>query len=306
MWFLRKLRELELDGPLAEQVLDALPDPFSRGQLVQHVSELRRTKGTSRALRRAASHLRWLAQANYELRFPDHYWPAEIVIFPATESEQRGMEDLRLVRFVDETARAHYYGTYTAYDGRRARPMLLETIDFTTFHVATLGGRYIRNKGLALFPRKVGGAYMMAARHDGENIFLLESDDVHSWNRSRLIQRPSEPWEMVQLGNCGSPLETEAGWLLLTHGVGPVRQYCIGAVLLDRDDPGRLIGRLRQPLLVPNADEREGYVPNVVYSCGSAIHGDRLIIPYAMSDSRTSFAAVPLHQLLDRLRQSGP
>jgi predicted GH43/DUF377 family glycosyl hydrolase len=228
------------------------------------------------------------------------------VIFPATRHEQRGMEDLRLVRFVDAGGQVRFYGTYTAFDGRRVHPMLLETADFRSFHVTTLSGRYARNKGMALFPRPVDGAYLMLSRHDGENLYLLRSDDLYVWNRAAQLQAPAQSWELVQVGNCGSPLETDSGWIVLTHGVGPMRQYCMGASLLDLEDPSRVIGRLREPLLEPTAEEREGYVPNVVYSCGSMIHNGQLIIPYAMSDSRTAFATVPVADLLARLLGGGP
>jgi predicted GH43/DUF377 family glycosyl hydrolase len=172
--------------------------------------------------------------------------------------------------------------------------------------VRTLSGRYVRNKGMALFPRKVNGQYLMISRHDGENLYLLRSEDPYRWNEAEKLQGPQEPWDLVQIGNCGSPIETEAGWILLTHGVGPVRRYCIGAMLLDRADPSRVLGRLREPLLVPTAEEREGYVPNVLYSCGSMIHKDALVIPYAMSDLATTFATVSVGELVGALLQSGP
>lgn len=210
-----------------------------------------------------------------------------------------------LLGTIDDDGRCHYYGTYTAYDGFRILPMLLETSDFRVFHVASLSGRYAQNKGMALFPRKVGGQYLMICRHDGENLFLMQSDDLYHWDNAEKIQEPEETWEFVQIGNCGSPMETESGWILLTHGVGPVREYCIGAMLLDREDPSRVIGRLKDPLLVPAGEEREGYVPNVVYSCGSMIHHGRLIIPFAMSDEATSFATVKVADLLELLLKSG-
>jgi predicted GH43/DUF377 family glycosyl hydrolase len=183
----------------------------------------------------------------------------------------------------------------------RVLPQLIETSDFRYFKVNTLNGTCVQNKGMALFPRRVGGKFMMAARIDGENIFLLTSDNIHFWNESKLIYVPRYSWEFVQVGNCGSPIETEAGWLLLTHGVGPMRQYWMGALLLDLDDPTKVLGSLKTPLLVPNADERDGYVPNVVYSCGALVHADRLIIPYAVSDSQTSIATVSVSELLGRL-----
>ena len=177
-------------------------------------------------------------------------------------------------------------------------PQLLETPDFLHFKFITLNGPAVQNKGMALFPRKLNGLYAMLSRQDNENIFLMYSDNIHFWYDSMLIMKPTFPWEFVQLGNCGSPMETEAGWLVLSHGVGPMRKYCIGAFLLDRDDPSKVIGRLREPLLKPIEAEREGYVPNVVYSCGALIHNRELILPYAMSDYATSFATVSLDELL--------
>ena len=230
--------------------------------------------------------------------------PTETVIFPATEFESQGMEDLRLARFIDDGV-ATYHGTYTAVDGRRTHPMLLETTDFLSFRICPMTGRYAKNKGMALFPRKIGGQYLMISRHDGENIFLLRSNSLYCWDHATKLQSPAEPWELALIGNCGSPIETFMGWLLLTHGVGPMRQYCIGASLLDRDDPSRVIGRLKQPLIIPTGKERDGYVPNVVYSCGSMVHNGQLIVPYAVSDSRTTFATVDLVSLVDSMLKDG-
>ena len=243
----------------------------------------------------------WLAHSNYELDFSPDAAISERVIFPVSSNESRGIEDARFVRYTHPDGRATYYATYTAYNGMRVLPQLIETSDFRYFKVNTLNGSCVQNKGMALFPRRVGDKFMMAARIDGENIFLLTSDNIHFWNDAKLIYAPRYPWEFVQVGNCGSPIETEAGWLLLTHGVGPMRQYWMGAILLDRDDPSKVLASLSEPLLVPNEDERDGYVPNVVYSCGALLHGARLIIPYAVSDSQTSIATVPIAELLGRL-----
>jgi len=304
--FLNKLGGAAVQHDTVLEVLRELPDPFGPADLQAALAVLRHSEAPSSAVRRATNTIRWLSRANYELHFPGDCLPAETVIFPATEYEARGMEDLRLVRFTGPDGEVRYYGTYTAYDGTNIHPMLIETADFRDFRVRTLTGRYARNKGMALFPRQVDGHYLMLARHDGENLYLLRSTDVCHWNVSQPLQRPREDWELVQLGNCGSPLETGAGWLVLTHGVGPVRRYCIGGTLLDRDRPGRVLGRLRQPLLVPTPAEREGYVPNVVYSCGSMIHRGRVVIPYAMSDSRTAFATVGVEALVKRLLAEGP
>ena len=241
-----------------------------------------------------------LAKANYEIRFDPGLNVSERIIFPSSPTETNGIEDARFVRFTHDDGRVCYYATYTAYDGRVTLPQMLETEDFLHFKVSTLNGPEVRNKGFALFPRMVNGQYAMLSRQDNENIYLMYSDMPHFWYSKELIAKPTYPWEFVQLGNCGSPIETEAGWLVLTHGVGPMRKYAMGAFLLDRDDPSRLIGRLETPLLEPNANEREGYVPNVVYSCGAFVHGRELVIPYAMSDYASTFATVPLDDVLER------
>ena len=223
------------------------------------------------------------------------------MIFPYSPAETNGIEDARFVRFIDDDGGACYCATFTAFDGSVVLPQFVETDDFVRFRVSTLNGAEISGKGMALFPRKIGGAYTMLSRQDGENIYLMQSDMLHFWDSKQLLLKPAEPWELVQIGNCGSPLETAAGWLVLTHGVGPVRKYSIGAVLLDRDDPARVIGRLREPLLTPTENEWAGYVPNVVYTCGAIIHAGRVVIPYSMSDYVTSFATVDLAELLEAL-----
>jgi predicted GH43/DUF377 family glycosyl hydrolase len=211
---------------------------------------------------------------------------------------------MRLVCFWDDDGSRQYYGTYTAYNGFRIFPQLLSYRQGGSIEISMLSGNSAKNKGMALFPRKVGGKYAMVARLDNENLYYMESDDVLAWDEARLLQRPTFPWEVVQIGNCGSPLETDAGWLLVTHGVGPMRQYCIGATLLDLDDPCRVISQTSEPLLVPEGKERVGYVPNVVYSCGGMIHAGNLVLPYAMSDVATSIALVDLDELLDTLQAS--
>jgi len=304
--FYRKLVEMRVYEEPVKRVLANLPEAFTRNQLFRAIDEIKQEAGLPKAYQPAFQDMVWLAKANYALRYPEQSIPAEIVIFPATENERRGMEDLRLAHFVDDDGTSRYYGTYTAFDGFRILPMLLHTSEFRNFNVSTLNGKYAKNKGMALFPRKIDGQYMMVSRHDGENLYLLTSEYIHFWKHARKLMEPREPWELVQLGNCGSPLETEAGWILLTHGVGPMRMYCIGAILLDLHKPWRVLGRLRDPLLIPTELEREGYVPNVVYSCGAMIHGQHTIIPYAMSDSRTSFAVVRTQELLEQLLREGP
>jgi predicted GH43/DUF377 family glycosyl hydrolase len=226
---------------------------------------------------------------------------SERVIFPTSPSEQGGVEDARFVRFREDDGSHRYYATYTAFDRNQILPQMIETEDFLKFRLRPLHGAAAQNKGMALFPRRIGGRYAMLGRQGGVNITLMFSNDVHHWEQHEVLMQPEAPWEYVQIGNCGSPLETEAGWLVLTHGVGAMRNYCIGAALLDREDPRRVIGRLRQPLLEPLDHERDGYVPNVVYSCGSLIYNGWLVIPYAVSDYATTYALARLEPLLERL-----
>lgn len=237
----------------------------------------------------------------YEVRYTSEQPLSERVIFPAVPAERNGIEDARFVAFCADDGGVTYYATYTAYDGVAIRSQLLETTDFLRFKVSALHGPAIRNKGLALFPRKVNGRYAMLGRQDNENLYLMFSDELYCWDTHALLLEPAHSWEAVQIGNCGSPIETEAGWLVLTHGVGPMRKYAIGACLLDLHDPSRVIGRLKEPLLSPDEREREGYVPNVVYTCGALVHGRELILPYAMSDIASSFAIVDLDDLLSEL-----
>lgn len=299
--FFHKLIEMGAYSDTAGDVLDRLGERFTSAELDRVLNELEQRDPPAPDFAEAARNLRWLARSNYVLELPPNGCPSEIVIFPVTEDESRGMEDMRLVRFTDDDGRSCYYGTYTAYNGFRILPQLLHTEDFHYVQVTALHGRFVQNKGLALFPRRIDGWYMMISRLDGENLYLMRSKNVRFWNEARRLQVPRYPWELVQIGNCGSPLETPEGWLLLTHGVGPMRTYCIGASLLDLKDPSRVIGQSAEPILAPNEDERDGYVPNVVYSCGAMIHRDRLIIPYAMSDSATRFATVSLPDLLTYL-----
>jgi len=224
----------------------------------------------------------------------------ERVIFPVTEAQANGIEDARFVAFEDGSTTT-FYATYTAYSGRGIRSELLETSDFVSFRLAPLTGPSARNKGMALFPRKIGGRYAMIARHDNESLHLITSDDLYEWGLGDAIIQPKFPWEFVQIGNCGAPIELDEGWLLFTHGVGPVRRYAIGAVLLDKHDPSRVIGRSREPLIQPEPGEREGYVPNVVYTCGAMRMGERIVLPYAISDTYSTFSTVRTSALLDLL-----
>jgi predicted GH43/DUF377 family glycosyl hydrolase len=297
--FFRKLTELGINGPLTDQVMAALGDHFTLPDLEHTLGNvLRHNRARQREFEPIANTMLLLAKANYEIRFGPDLDVSERIILPSSPAETNGIEDARFVRFTHDGGRVSYYATYTAYDGRVVLPQLLETEDFLHFRVSTLNGPEVRNKGFALFPRTVKGQYAMLSRQDNENIFLMYSDMPHFWYAKELIAKPTFPWEFVQLGNCGSPIETEAGWLVLTHGVGPMRKYALGAMLLDLNDPLRVVGRLETPLLEPNANEREGYVPNVVYSCGAIVHGRELVIPYAMSDYATTFATVPLDDVL--------
>jgi predicted GH43/DUF377 family glycosyl hydrolase len=297
--FQRKLRELKLEGSFNQQVLKCLGDTFTLDDLRTCVSlEVQRLPVQDKETKTVARETLMLAQSNYEVQFESDSRLSERVLFPASPSQSNGIEDARFVLFHNDDGTTTYYATYTAYDGRMILPQFLETSDFLYFKFSTLNGAAVENKGMALFPRKINGHYVMLGRQDAENIYVMFSDNLHFWHSMQLVLEPSFPWEFIQLGNCGSPIETEAGWLVISHGVGPMRKYCIGAFLLDLEDPTKVIGRLREPLIKPNKDEREGYVPNVVYSCGSLLHGRQLIIPYGMSDYATTFASVPLEEVL--------
>ncbi|WP_307277391.1 glycoside hydrolase family 130 protein [Labrys wisconsinensis] len=231
---------------------------------------------------------------------------SERVIFPVTESQSNGIEDARFVEFEDE-GRKTFFATYTAYSGKAIRSELIETTDFMSFRMTPLRGTAARNKGMALFPRKIAGKYAMIGRQDNENLYLIYSDDLYEWNGGVAILKPAFPWEFVQIGNCGSPIELDQGWLLLTHGVGPVRKYSIGAVLLDKNDPSKVLARSREPLVRPDPSEREGYVPNVVYTCGAMRHNDRIILPYAISDTFSHFATIEIAALMRAMEDgAGP
>lgn len=238
----------------------------------------------------------------YAIDFPSTSTVDERAIFPVSANESNGIEDARFVRFVEDDGSVLYYATYTAYNGHAISPQLIETRDFLHFRILTLGGSAVHDKGMALFPRRIAGSYAMLSRQDNQNILIMFSDDPHTWSDPQVIVRPAAIWESTKIGNCGSPIETEAGWLVITHGVGPMREYRLGAVLLDLDDPTRVIGRLDQPLIAPEGAERNGYVPNVVYSCGSLLHDGNLILPYAVSDQATTIATIPVDDLLAMLQ----
>src|ERR1700710_2256898 len=245
----------------------------------------------------------WLADSYYEIVFSLDTDISDRVIFPISEYERKGIEDARFVHFKNDDDSAVYYATYTAYDGSLIMPKLLQTNDFYNFKIMPLYGAGAQNKNLALFPRKINGKYAMISRIDGWNNYIMYSDKINIWEKPILPQQPKFSWEFIQIGNCGSPIETEHGWVVITHGVGPMRRYVLGASLLKLEDPTVEIGRLKEPLLVPNSDEREGYVPNVLYSCGAIVHNNKLIIPYGVSDSSTAFAEVDLDELINKLKE---
>lgn len=300
--FLTKMGEICHGNGHCAAVFDSLGDYFTLSELRKAIAAVRAEETPhARTLHRTLERIEWLAESNYELRFPPCLDMSARIIFPVSPNERNGIEDARFVRFANEDGSFIYYASYTAYNGHTILPQLLETRDFLNFRVLTLSGRAVQNKGMALFPRKVHGDYLMLSRQDDENLYLMRSHDPHHWDDPVLLMRPAEMWEAVKIGNCGSPIETAAGWLVITHGVGPMRKYCIGAALLDLDDPSKVIGRLKRPLLEPEGNEREGYVPNVVYSCGALVHAGRLILPYGLSDRASAIVSLPLDELLAHL-----
>jgi beta-1,2-mannobiose phosphorylase / 1,2-beta-oligomannan phosphorylase len=285
-------------------VLEKLSDSFTYGELKRVVEEIRKIPQLTANKILIINQMMWLAKSHYELEFSLDSAISERVIFPTSETERNGIEDARFVKFTKDNGEITYYATYTAYDGTTILPKLLETNNFYHFKSLPLNGEIAQNKGMALFPRKIKGKYAMLCRIDGANNYIAYSDNINIWREVKLIQKPKFTWDLVQVGNCGSPIETKEGWLVITHGVGPMREYVLGASLYELDDPEKEIGRLKTPLLSPNDEEREGYVPNVVYSCGSIIHNGNLIIPYGISDYASSYVSVNLNELLNELKIS--
>ena len=302
--FSKKLDEMQEAHRIIppELILDKLNDEFTYGELRKCIDESRKAIHMASDKEYLFNQIIWLASSHYELQFSLDTNISERVIFPVSAKEKNGIEDARFVKFMDDDNKTKYYATYTAYDGTTILPKLLETEDFYHFKIMPLHGDIVQNKGMALFPRKVNGKYAMLCRLDGYNNFIAFSDNITIWREAKILQQPKYPWELIQIGNCGSPIETEEGWLVITHGVGPMREYVLGAALFDLDNPEIEIGRAETPLLIPNTEEREGYVPNVVYSCGSMVHNDDLIIPYAMSDYSSTYASINLKELLDELK----
>jgi predicted GH43/DUF377 family glycosyl hydrolase len=295
--FLLKLKDMKAWNETSKAVFDKIPASFTLGELKRRIAALQ-TNGLNQFDEEAIKNIVWLADSNYFITFDEKNEVSERVIFPLSANENRGIEDARFVLFCDDECESTYYATYTAYNGVSILPQFLATKDFVKFDIITLNGKAVQNKGMALFPRKINGKYAMLSRLDGVNNYIMFSDHLHFWDKAKIIQEPRLPWEFIQIGNCGSPLETSEGWLVITHGVGAMRQYCIGAILLDLENPSRMIARLEEPLLTPNEEEREGYVPNVVYSCGSLIHNNQLILPYAMSDITSGIATVDVSDLI--------
>ncbi|PRY98255.1 glycoside hydrolase family 130 protein [Marinilabilia salmonicolor] len=304
--FAHKLEEMQEIHSLIPPalILNKLPEKFTYGELRQCIDESRKSVHLTSDKEYLFNQLTWLASSHYELQFSLDTNISERVIFPVSANEKNGIEDARFVKFTDDDNKTIYYATYTAYDGATILPKLLETEDFYHFKVRPLHGEIAQNKGMALFPRKINGKYAMLCRLDGFNNYIAYSDNITLWRKADILQQPQYPWELIQIGNCGSPIETEEGWLVITHGVGPMREYALGAALFDIDNPEKEIGRSKTPLLIPNTEEREGYVPNVVYSCGSMTHNDELIIPYAMSDYASTYASVNLKDLISELKNS--
>jgi predicted GH43/DUF377 family glycosyl hydrolase len=302
--FLVKLAEMHTSDQYSAQIMGELPDQFEYSALKNILNKALSDQTILQERRTALEEVLWLADSFYDLQFKHDSDITERVIFPISDSESRGIEDARFVRFLDDDGSDRIIATYTAYNGHTILPKLISTKDFYNFRVVPLYGAGAQNKNLALFPRKIKGKYAMLSRIDGVNNYIMYSDRRTQWDNPIILQEPRFSWEFTQIGNCGSPLWTKEGWLVITHGVGAMRRYCLGASLLDLDDPSKEIGRLKEPLLAPLEGEREGYVPNVVYSCGSIIHNNSLILPYAVSDYSSTYGVVDLEELLDALKKS--
>ncbi|MCS3797399.1 glycoside hydrolase family 130 protein [Niastella sp. OAS944] len=303
--FRELLSQTILPKDVRADILNRLGDTFSYKQIETVLKTSLHALPAGMARNKLRYDILSMVNTTYELHFQSDSLLSERVIFPVTFTEKNGIEDARFIKFTREDGSSTYMATYTAYDGSFILPHLIETKDFLHFKMSALHGRAAINKNFALFPRKINGQYAMISRIDGVNNYIMFSDDLYLWETAILLQQPMYPWEFVQIGNAGSPIETEKGWLIITHGVGPMRKYCLGASLFDLNDPSKELGRLKYPLLMPEEEERHGYVPNVVYSCGTIIHNDKLFIPYAVSDYATSFATVSLKALLDEIVNAG-
>ncbi|HRT48363.1 MAG TPA: glycoside hydrolase family 130 protein [Bacteroidales bacterium] len=300
--FIKKANEVGILNESAKEILEQLNETFNFRELEEAILRFR-TKNIYRDtidIENTINAIRLLALCNFTIIFSTDDISAK-AIYPASPSHSNGLEDARFVRFIEEDGSCKYYATFTAYDGRTIMPEMLETYDFNEFKISTLNGPAVKNKGMALFPRKINGMYMMLGRQDNESLYIMKSDNPYFWYDFERLIVPTYYWEYIQIGNCGSPIEIEEGWLVLTHGVGPVRSYSIGAVLLDKDEPWIVKGRLEEPLLEPTKEESYGYVPNVLYTCGALVLNRTLILPYAMSDVATTFATVELDEILRKM-----
>ncbi|MFY7653181.1 MAG: response regulator, partial [Chitinophagaceae bacterium] len=299
--FKQKINQMGITDALVDVVLAKLKFEFDYNDLNRAIEETKHEINANEDQQKTLRSITWFSYAHYEITFSLDTGISDRVIFPISSEESNGIEDARFVKFTDDDGRERYYATYTAYNGRSIVPKLIETKDFCSFKIMPIYGENAQNKGMAIFPRKINGQFVMLARIDGVNNFIMYSNNINLWGEAIKIQSPSFPWEFIQVGNCGSPIETKHGWLVITHGVGTMRKYCIGAMLLDLNDPSKIIGELPEPLIMPNDLEREGYVPNVVYSCGSIINNNELIIPYAMSDTSSTYATIKIDELLEHL-----
>lgn len=295
------LREHDIENDFSSEIMNKLGDNFYYSGLKRAIKEIQETATINLDREKTLKQMMWLAKSHYEIVFSQDTDISERTVFPVSRTESNGIEDARFVKFTEDNGDTIYYATYTAYDGYTILPKLLETKDFYNFKNLPLHGECTKDKNFALFPRKINGHYAMLSRLDGVNHYIMFSDNITLWETAQLLLEPKYNWELIQIGNCGSPIETPEGWLVITHGVGQMRKYSIGAILLDLEDPTKVIGRLNEPLVVPNEDEREGYVPNVVYSCGSLVHNGVLFIPYGISDYASSFATVNLKTLITKL-----
>lgn len=304
--FFKNLTAAGAINEISESILKALPDEFTFGELnslldLHHQSN---SKYEPIVIEETMNIMRNLGLSNYDIYFSEEQDISERVIYPMSPSQTNGIEDARFVRFENDDGTFTYFATFTAYNGKRIVPELLETRDFLHFKISSLTGAFAKNKGMAMFPKKIKGKYVMLGRQDNESIYLMSSEDTITWNDAVPLAKPTYAWEFIQIGNCSSPIELDEGWLVITHGVGAVRRYCLGALLLDKDDPSKVIGRLKRPLLEPMGQEIFGYVPNVLYSCGAVAFNGKLILPYAKSDLLTMFAHIDIQDILDEMVRS--
>ena len=303
-FFLKKIKQLKMRNDITKNIFTNLPSTFSFDDLQRKIERVKTRFPHDHALNETANMVYFLARSNHERYFRPESHISERVLFPVSKEAIKGLEDARFVRFKEDNGDIIYYATYTAFNGFEILPMILSTKEFLRFNFCAMTGSVVKDKGMALFPLKIDGKYNMISRIDGENMYLMKSDSIDFWDKAFLFQRPKYSWEFFQIGNCGSPLETGEGWLLLTHGVGPMRTYCIGALLLNLKNPLKIIARLPEPILIPLPSEREGYVPNVVYSCGGLIHNNELVLPFATSDSSCGVATIKMDELMKAFAQS--